>query len=136
LIAIVDSGPLYAAIDRDEPDHQRCVAALEVPGLRRIIPTMVVAEVTYLVGRRVGPAVEASFLSALATLDVQAPSAEDWQRMAELVAQYADLRLGGTDASVIVLAERLNTDLVITLDRRHFAAARPRHCQAFRLLPE
>jgi predicted nucleic acid-binding protein len=136
LIAIVDSGPLYAAIDRDEPDHQRCVATLELPGLRRIIPTMVVAEVTYLAGRRLGPAIEASFLSALAALDVQAPSAEDWRRVSELVSQYADLRLGGTDASVIVLAERLNTDLIITLDRRHFAAVRPRHCPAFRLLPE
>jgi uncharacterized protein len=136
LIAIVDSGPLYAAIDRDEPDHQRCVATLELPGLRRIIPTMVVAEVTYLAGRCLGPAIEASFLSALAALDVQAPSAKDWRRVSELVSQYADLRLGGTDASVIVLAERLNTDLIITLDRRHFAAVRPRHCPAFRLLPE
>jgi hypothetical protein len=36
---------------------------------------------------------------------------------------------------VISLAERLNTDLVITLDRRHFGAVRPRHCRAFRLLP-
>ena len=44
--------------------------------------------------------------------------------------------LGGTDASVVALAERLNTDLIITLDRRHFNAVRPRHCLAFRLLPE
>ena len=36
----------------------------------------------------------------------------------------------------VSLAERLNTDLIITLDRRHFSAVRPRHCPAFRLLPE
>jgi len=42
----------------------------------------------------------------------------------------------GPDASVIALAERLETDTIITLDRRHFGAVRPRHCPAFRLLPE
>jgi uncharacterized protein len=59
-----------------------------------------------------------------------------WLRIAELVRQYANFPLGGTDASVVALAERLNTDLRITLDRRHFSAIRPRHCAAFRLFPE
>ena len=47
----------------------------------------------------------------------------------------ADFSLGGTDASVIALAERLKTELVITLDRRHFGSVRPRHAPALRLLP-
>jgi hypothetical protein len=45
------------------------------------------------------------------------------------------LGLGGTDASVVSLAERFKTDIILTLDRRHFGAIRPRHCDAFRLLP-
>ena len=57
-------------------------------------------------------------------------------RIAELVDQYADFPLGATDASVIALAERLNTVVVITLDRRHFAAVRPRHAPALQLLPD
>lgn len=60
---------------------------------------------------------------------------EDWSRIAELVDQFADLPLGGTDASVAVLAERLQTPLVATLDRRHFGALRPRHCDAFQIVP-
>lgn len=55
--------------------------------------------------------------------------------MSELVAEYADFPLGGTDASVIALAERLDAFIVVTLDRRHFAAVRPRHREAFELLP-
>jgi uncharacterized protein len=54
----------------------------------------------------------------------------------ELVAQYQDFPLGGVDASVVALAERLRTDLVVTLDQRHFRAVRPSHCPAFRLLPD
>lgn len=136
LIAIVDAGPLYGAVDRLEPDHHRCVEALSLTGLHYVVPALVVAEVCYLIGRCLGPTVEAGFLAGLESLSVQAPEPEDWRRIAQLVEQYADFPLGGTDASVVALAERLNTDLIITLDRRHFGAVRPRHRAAFRLLPE
>lgn len=101
-----------------------------------MIPALVVAEVTYMVGRRLGATAEAGFVRGLADFDVEAPTPEDWPRIAELVEQYADFPLGGVDASVVALAERLGTDLVVTLDRRHFRAVRPRHAPAFRLLPE
>jgi uncharacterized protein len=136
VLAVVDTGPLYAAADADDQDHDRCVQALQLPGLRLLIPALVVAEATYLIGRRMGPSVEAAFLEGLSALDVIAPSAADWLRIAALVRQYADFPLGGADASVIALAERSGTDTIITLDRRHFAAVRPRHCIALRLLPE
>lgn len=116
--------------------HRASLEVLERPDLQLVIPALVVAEVTYFVGQRLGPGPEARFLRALRDTDVEAPAVEDWVRMADLVEQYRDFPLGGTDASVVVLAERLGTDVVITLDRRHFGAIRPRHCQALRLLPE
>ena len=63
-------------------------------------------------------------------------TAADYARMAELVEQYHDLPLGTSDASVTALAERLDVDEVATLDLRHFTVVRPRHVQAFTLLPE
>jgi predicted nucleic acid-binding protein len=135
-VAVVDAGPLVAAADEDEPRHARCLAVLSRPDLRLVIPTMVVTETTYFIERRLGPRAEATFLRGLARLDVEAPLPEDWERIAQLVEQYADFPLGGTDASVIALAERLRTDVVITLDRRHFGAVRPRHVESLRLLPE
>jgi uncharacterized protein len=136
LLAIVDTSALYAAADRDDRDHARSLAALQHSGLRRIIPALVVAETTYLIGRRLGPTAEAGFLAALPRLDVLLPEPDDWNRIAELVREYADFPLGGTDASIVALAERLAVDVIITLDRRHFSAVRPRHCASFRLLPE
>jgi uncharacterized protein len=59
----------------------------------------------------------------------------DLVRMADLVRQYADLRLGGTDASVVAVAERLKTIDVATIDHKHFTVLQPRHAPAFRLLP-
>jgi hypothetical protein len=37
---------------------------------------------------------------------------------------------------VIATCESLGETKVATLDRRHFAAVRPRHCEALTLLPE
>ncbi|HEX5585645.1 MAG TPA: hypothetical protein VFX08_18380, partial [Gaiella sp.] len=78
---------------------------------------------------------EATFLRGIGALDVEGPSSEDFTRMAELVDEYADFPLGGTDASVVALAERLDAVVVVTLDRRHFGSVRPRHREAFELLP-
>ncbi|HVC86191.1 MAG TPA: PIN domain-containing protein [Gaiellaceae bacterium] len=135
MIGVVDSGPLYAVTDTADDDHQRSLDLLQRGDIQLVIPALVVAEVTYIVGRRLGAAAEAAFLRGLGFLDVEAPSPEDWARIAELVEQYRDFPLGGTDASVVALAERLGTDLVITLDHRHFGAIQPRHCAAFRILP-
>ena len=135
MLAVVDTGPLYAVVDEDDADHARCRAALEQAGNRLIIPTMIIAEATYLIGTRLGPDVEARFLRSLSRIHVEAPTPDDWPRIADLVEQYGDFPLGGADASVIALAERLGIETIVTLDDRHFRAVRPRHRKAFRLLP-
>jgi predicted nucleic acid-binding protein len=135
LIAIVDSGPLYAVVDADDDDHGRCLEVLQRTDLELVVPALVVAEVTYLIGRRLGPRAEAAFLRGLEGFEVEAPGREDWTGIAELVERYADFPLGGTDASVAVLAQRLGTDLIVTLDRRHFGAVRMSDGEPFTVLP-
>jgi len=134
-LAVVDAGPLYAAADADDEDHLRSRAALTRPDLRLVVPALVVAEATYFVGRRLGATAESESLRGLGELDVEGPTDEDFVRMAELVDKYANFPLGGTDASVIALAERLQAPVIVTLDRRHFAAVVPRHRDGFELCP-
>ncbi len=135
MLAVVDSGPLYATLDRDDDDHAASVEAMDREGLRLVIPMLVVAEVSYLASTRLGADVEAQFIAGLAELDVDAPPPSEWARMSELILDYADFPLGAADASVIALAERVQTPYVITLDHRHFRAVRPKHCSALELLP-
>jgi hypothetical protein len=59
----------------------------------------------------------------------------DLRRMSGLVRQYADLRLGGTDASVVVICERLGIVTVATVNLRDSATVRPRHVPAFITVP-
>lgn len=69
---------------------------------------MVIAEAAYLIDRQLGPKAEARLYDSILAgqLEVASLDREDWERIAELVTTYADLRLGGTDASVVSLAER------------------------------
>jgi predicted nucleic acid-binding protein len=134
-LAVVDAGALYAAADVDDRDHGPCSEALARADLRLVVPAMVVAEATYFVGRRLGALAEERFLDGLAGLDVEGPTGADLRRMGELVGHYADLPLGGTDASVIALAERLEAPIVVTLDHRHFSVVAPRHVGRFELVP-
>jgi predicted nucleic acid-binding protein len=98
---------------------------------------MVVAEAGYLICRQLGPLAEARLYRALAAAEllVESLTVADWARVHELVSGYASLPLGGTDAGVVAVAERLGVTTIATLDRRHFTVVRPRHCEAFELLP-
>ena len=136
MIAIVDTGPLYAAVNLNDENHQQCAGVLEDNSLELVVPALVVAEVCYLIASRLGSATEAQFLRGLAAVEVEAPTTEEWDSMAGLVEKYGDFPLGSTDASVAVLAERLGTDLIVTLDRRHFSAFRMTNGRAFRLVPD
>lgn len=99
-------------------------------------PALVISEAAYLIASRLGSAAEAVFVRSLGRFEVEAPTPEDWDRIADLVERYADFPLGASDASVAVLADRLGTDTVVTLDRRHFAALRSQAGGSYRLLPD
>lgn len=102
-----------------------------------IVPTLVITEVVYLLGTRLGAETEVRFLGDLAdgAFAVEPVATEDWLRIAELVARYRDLPLGTVDASVVTTAERLGINEIATVDRRHFTIVRPRHIETFTLLP-
>jgi uncharacterized protein len=136
-VLVVDAGPLYAAADRGDRHHQACVAVLRDAADPVVVPALVVTEVAYLLGDRLGARAEARFARSLGRgeLLVECPTPADWGRISELCETYADLPLGVVDASVIAAAERLGASDIATLDRRHFPAVRPAHREAFTLLP-
>jgi predicted nucleic acid-binding protein len=98
---------------------------------------LVITEVAYLIGTRLGAEPEVRFLGDLAAgnLVTEPVDAGDWLRIAELVGGYRDLPLGSVDASVVAAAERRQVREIATLDRRHFTVVRPRHVDAFTLVP-
>ncbi|MFN3217684.1 MAG: type II toxin-antitoxin system VapC family toxin [Acidimicrobiales bacterium] len=134
---VVDTGPIVAAADTADRDHQACVRLLSTAQGPLIVSPLVMAEAAYLIGRQLGPNAEAEFFRSIKDGDlvIESLTAADLARVAELVETYIDLGLGGTDASVIAIAERLGQSEIATLDRRHFSVVRPAHVDAFGLLP-
>jgi predicted nucleic acid-binding protein len=98
---------------------------------------LTVTEVAYLIATRLGAEAEVRFLGDLAggSFAIEPVEPDEWERIAELVWRYRDLRLGTVDASLIALAERLGVEHVATLDRRHFSVVQPRHVPAFDVVP-
>jgi hypothetical protein len=55
LALILDTGPLYASLDRTDRDHRRCRALIEGTDEALVIPSPVLPEVDYLVSEKMGP---------------------------------------------------------------------------------
>jgi predicted nucleic acid-binding protein len=134
---LVDTGPLVAAANRTDAHHAASVAVLANAKPPRLVPGLVIAEVSYLLARDAGSTVEAEFLRSFTTgfLTVVDLTATDLGPSAELVEQYADMPLGATDACLVAMAERLGIVELVTLDRRDFSVVRPRHVDTLTLTP-
>jgi hypothetical protein len=134
---IVDAGPLYAAAARRDKHHERSVELLSTTPRPLLVPALVVTEVSYLLADRLGPHAELAFARSLAEAElvVEPVLDSDWGRIADLTEEYLDMPLGMVDASIVALAERRGLDVLATLDQRHFRAVRPRHVEAFTLVP-
>lgn len=134
---IVDTGVLVAAADRTDPRHGECAELLEVDVGPLVTTAMVIAESAYLLERDLGVDAELSLYTSIidGSLRVEALTGEDWARVKELANQYRDFPLGGTDASLMAIAERFKTTRIATLNRRHFGAVRPSHATVFDMVP-
>jgi uncharacterized protein len=136
-VLIVDTGPLYAAAATGDNNHAVCHQFLANATGPLVVGELVVTEVAYMFGSRVGPHAEIAFAKSIAAgeLIIEPVLDSEWSRIAELTEQYGDLPLGMADASLVALAERHDAREIATLDRRHFSVVRPKHVDGFVLLP-
>lgn len=134
---ILDTGPIVAALNEQDPDHSRCADLLA--GARDLlVPSPVLVEVDYWLIKLGGTKIWADFVADInrGAYRVAHPTDADLARAAELEQTYEDLDLGLVDACTVALCERLGETAVATLDQRHFSVVRPRHCTHLTLLPE
>jgi predicted nucleic acid-binding protein len=134
-VVLVDTGPLVALFDPSDANHERCKDVLgRLRSSRRVTSLAVLTETVYLLG--FSPRAQRAVLSFLAAGGVEVADfgAADISRSAALMQRYESLPMDFADATLVVLAERLHTTAVFTLDRRDFSVYRAGR-RAFRLLP-
>jgi predicted nucleic acid-binding protein len=68
-------------------------------------------------------------------LILETPISSDFVRSSEIIRQYSDANIDFVDALIVSMAERLYVTKILTLDQRHFRMFRPKHCEAFEILP-
>lgn len=134
---ILDTGPLLAALDAADPDHERCAQLMSDVHEELVVPGLVLAELDYWCHQRLGTQAWLSFLEDLLTgaYTLEPPTVADLERCEEIQRQYEDQPIGVVDASILALVERMNEDRLATLDHRHFSVMRPAHRESISLLP-
>lgn len=121
---VLDTSALYAFLNRRDPDHawvKEVIGGLTGP---LILPVAILAEVTYLVERRMGYWALMGFLQDVEDGYFLAYwNEQDLPIVRALVRQYQDLPLGFSDAVVAVAGLSLEVP-VLTLDTHFLVLAR------------
>lgn len=134
---ILDTGPLYASLDRSDNDHAPCRRLIETSDEQLIIPAPVLVELDYWIHARLHAGVLVALLDDIVSgaYAVEELLLEDYRRIRELCDRYADADVGFVDAAVLAVVERLNEPKLASLDHRHFRILRPRHVKTLKLVP-
>jgi len=136
-VIVVDTSVIYALLDRRDALHAHALAWYQKVDEDLATTPMVLAEADHLATARAGPVAARAFRR---DVRVGAYVLEWWPdapaQCAEIAERYEGLGIGLTDASLVALADRLETVRIATFDERHFRAVRPLSGgQAFVLLP-
>lgn len=133
---LTDAGPLVAIIDRGDPDHEACVAAIHSLHGPMVTTCPAFTEAMYLLGRGGWPA-QSQLWRLLLSGRVQLAEPEETpiERMAELMERYSDHPMDLADATLVALAETRDLRQVFTLDRNDFQSYRLRGRRHFQVVP-
>lgn len=124
---LIDTGPLVAYLDRSDPAHGSVAARLDTFRGELFTTSAVITETMHFVSSSpTGAALLAEFVhaSGLTIFDGTQPAV--LQEAVALMEKYADTPMDFADATLVLLAERLKTYEILTLDRRGFTAYRTR----------
>ncbi|RKZ80083.1 MAG: VapC toxin family PIN domain ribonuclease [Candidatus Parabeggiatoa sp. nov. 1] len=134
--ALLDTGFLLAVLNADDKLHESCVKAL-LAEPDPILPDVVLPELAYMILRKGHYAILIEFLRSILNgeLKLEKSTPEDLARTAEILDKYTDSQIDFVDCVIVAMAERLNIQRIMTIDRRHFQLLRPRHCPYFVIIP-
>lgn len=134
-MTLTDAGPLIALINRNDPNHGKCVTATKSLPAQPLVTTWPrLTEAMYLLFQAGGHTAQAALWTLrkdgkLILLDL---TSEETDRIAILMDRYHDRPMA--DASIVAAAERLGTRQVFTLDN-DFRIYRLANGSALELVP-
>jgi predicted nucleic acid-binding protein len=136
-LILLDTSGMLAAFDGTEAAHERVAPALRASPTPRLISPLALAELDYLLAKRVTLDYRMDVLDELKGGAYRlAPFAHsDLVYARDIMAAFRDLDVGLTDASIVAIALREGVRDVLTLDERHFRILPGPGGKPFRILP-
>lgn len=136
--SILDTGFLLAVFDDGDKHHRNCLEVYQSEIQHALLPDVVLPELAYLIKRELNLRALITFLRLVSGGEYQLvrTTESDLERAAEILEKYNDNNIDLVDAVIVAMAERLNIEKILTVDRRHFSVFKPKHCEGFTLLPE
>lgn len=133
---LTDAGPLVAIIDGADADHGVCTRALKSLRGPMVTSWPALTEAVYILGSRAGWKGQEALLRLVSRGDLLAADLDrdGVEKCAELMRKYRSLPMDFADATLVVLAERLKTRRVFTLDS-DFRIYRIGGRRAFEIVP-
>ncbi|MGI8982292.1 MAG: type II toxin-antitoxin system VapC family toxin [Pirellulaceae bacterium] len=119
-MTLTDTGPVVALINRNDPNHPKCIeAAKSLPHGPLITTWPCFTEAMYLLHKGGGYPAQAALwqLRDAGRLTLHDVGDDEMVRMAAWMLKYQDLPMDLADASLMAAAEKFNTRLMFTLDR-------------------
>ncbi len=134
---VLDTSGVLAAIDASQRHHRAAAEVLRASNEPRLLSPFVLAELDYLISSRVSGAAARALLEQVASgaYRLEQMDETDVAAALQVMERYRDLDVGLADASLVVLADRYDTQDVLTLDERHFRVLRGGRDRPFRILP-
>jgi predicted nucleic acid-binding protein len=132
---LLDTGALVSLLDRSQARHREFLQFFTAWDGPVVSSEAVLTEATHLLARAprgVETCIE-FFLRGGATLVPSSDAA--LARCRQLIRKFEDLPMDYADATLVVLAEDLGTDLVLTTDRTDFEVYRWSGRRSFRVVP-
>jgi uncharacterized protein len=132
---LVDTGALLALLDARDRWHDPCVAAFAEMRLPLATTAAVLAELFHLVGDSRRETAAAWRLVRSGAFTVEPIVDADLGALDGLMARYRDRPMDFADASLVLLAERLEVRRILTVDHDDFETYRIGGRRRFDILP-
>ena len=134
---LVDTGPLVTYLDATDPAHPTVARHWDTFTGRLATTSAVITEaMQFAAASRLGPRHLADLVAESGTQVYDLTRPPEVQLAAALMEKYADTPMDFADATLVLVAEALDVQDVLTLDRRGFRTYRTRAGRAFRIVPD
>ena len=135
MIAILDTGPWVALIDRSESRHAESVQWLKNFSGRLYSTEAVLTEVLYLLNFSISAQCAALDFVLESVVEIVPSNIKSLQKIKKLMEKYADLPMDFADATIVCLATEARMPNVVTFDRKDFAIYKLSRKQRFTIMP-